>query len=68
MSSASVVYHENAEHSRYAPEGRAGTGQARPRRVRAAQTPIPNAEKLDRNWMPQWPSTSVAIQKVSKLR
>ena len=31
--SASIVCHENAEHSRHAPEGRAGTGQGRPLRI-----------------------------------
>ena len=29
--------------------------------------PYSACRKLDRNWMPQWPSTSVAIQNVSKL-
>ena len=32
-SSASIVRHESAEHSRHAPEGRAGTEQARPLRI-----------------------------------
>ena len=32
LPAASVDCHENAEHSRHAPEGRAGTGQARPLR------------------------------------
>ena len=31
--SASIVCHENAEHSRHAPVGRTGTGQARPLRI-----------------------------------
>ena len=31
--SASIVCHEKAEHSRHAPEGRTGTGQARPLRI-----------------------------------